>query len=70
MAVLALVFGLLIGGAAGYAIERHHVRGLVHQMTAANVACTGEHRLAVLADYARRLHIRIRPSDNTPGGTR
>jgi hypothetical protein len=58
--VLALVAGLLVGAAAGYALERHHVRGLVDQMFAASIACTGEHRARVLAGYARRLHVRVR----------
>ncbi|NBE80344.1 hypothetical protein [Micromonospora rubida] len=60
MAALALLLGLLVGAAAGYGYERHHVRGLVDQMLAADTATTGQHRLAVLAAYAARLHIRPR----------
>lgn len=33
-------------------------------------ACPDAPRQRGLADYARRLHIRIRPSDNPHGGTR
>ncbi|WP_432050274.1 hypothetical protein [Verrucosispora sp. NA02020] len=60
MEIVALVAGLLIGATAGYALERHHVRGLVHRLYAASSATSGEHRRRVIADYARRLHVRLR----------
>ncbi|MFF3867385.1 hypothetical protein [Micromonospora sp. NPDC001898] len=60
MAALALLLGLLVGAVAGYALDRRRVRGLVDQMYAADTACTGQHRLTVLASYAARLHIRPR----------
>lgn len=61
MDTLLILAALTLGAGAGW--EAHHLRtrALVGRLLAASRATSGQHRRAVLAHYAGRLHIRRLP---------